>query len=197
LGIRTSNKLGGLILDIIYSQAKRIYNGDPDLLQNILTFNHSNLQSANARGKSLSIGEQVTFMKHRASELRSGVRHFVGHGQYKGKDDVYSPLPYLRGDIKVHHFDYADGENEECIGDGKGELTFTTSIKHLEDELVFKLDLNAFKSMLQPIERQIFLSRLAGYSVNEIADELALTSSSVRKYLADLGVAFKSWFLMT
>lgn len=182
------------MLNIIYSQAKRISNGDPDLLQNILAFNHLNQQSALSRGKCLLIGEQVNFMKHRASELRSGARHFVGHGQYKGNDDVYSPVPYFRGDVNLLHFDYADGENEECIGGGKGELAFTTSFKHLEDELVFKLDLNTFKSMLEPIERQIFVARLAGYSISEIADEHDLTTSSVRSHLADIGTVFKSWF---
>lgn len=182
------------MLNVIYSQARRISKGDPDLLQNILAFNHLNLQSADAKGKCLSIGEQVNFMKHRASELRSGTRHFVGHGQYKGKDDVYSPVPYFRGDIHLHHFDYADSENEECIGDGKGELTFTTSIKHLEDELVFQLDLDEFIAMLIPVERQIFVSRLAGYNVDEIADELKIKSTKVREYLRDLGIAFKSWF---
>jgi hypothetical protein len=184
------------MLNVIYSQARRISKGDPDLLQNILAFNHQNLQNAQLKGKNLSIGEQVNFMKHRASELRSGARHFVGHGQYKGIDDVYSPFPYLRGDVKIHHFDYSDGENEEQIGDGKGELTFTTSIKHLEDELVFQVDLDEFILMLLPFERKIFLSRVAGYSIGEIADELKIKSTRVSEYLRDIGDAFKSWFLM-
>ena len=185
------------MLDVIYSQAKRIAKGDTDLEQNILAFNHLNLQSAQSKGKCLSIGEQVNFMKHRASELRSGARHFVGHGQYKGNDDVYSPVPYFRGDIYLHHFDYHDAlDHDECIGDGKGELTFTTSIKHLEDEVIFRLDLDEFIAMLIPVERQIFVSRLAGYNVDEIADELKIKSTKVREYLRDLGDAFKSWFLM-
>ena len=184
------------MLNVIYSQAKRISKGDPDLLQNILAFNHQNLQNAQSRGKALSIGEQVNFMKHRASELRSGARHFVGHGQYKGNDDVYSPVPYFRGDIHLHHFDYTDGDNDEQTGDGKGELVYTSSIKHLEDDVIFEMDLNAFMSMLIPIEKQIFVSRLAGYSIGEIAEEIDLTTSSVRSYLSDIGTAFKSWFLM-
>ena len=175
----------------VYSQAKRIAKGDQDIEQNILAFNHLNRQSALSRGKCLSIGEQVNFMKHRASELRSGARHYVGHGQYKGNDDVYSPVPFFRGDIHLHHFDI-----EESTGDGKGELVYTSSIKHLEDELVFQMDLNAFKSMLQPIERQIFVSRIAGYNIDEIADELKIKSTRVREYLRDIGDAFKNWFEM-
>lgn len=180
----------------VYSQAKRIAKGDQDVEQNILAFNHLNRQSALSRGKCLSIGEQVNFMKHRASELRSGARHFVGHGQYKGNDDVYSPVPYYQGKVKIHHFDYADGDNDENTGNGKGELVYTSSIKHLEDELVFQLDLNTFKSILIPVEKKIFTSRIVGYSVDEIADELNIATSSVRKYLADIGDAFKRWFEM-
>ena len=183
------------MLDSIYSQAKRISNGDPDLLQNILAFNHQNLQNAQLKGKCLSIGEQVNFMKHRASELRSGARLPIGHGRHKGKDDVYHPWPYLHGKVKIHHFDYQDSsEHEEFIYDGKGELAFTTSIKHLEDECLFEIDFKQFTSMLMPIERKIFLSRLEGYSISEIADEIDLTASSVRSYLADIGVAYRSWF---
>lgn len=185
------------MLDAIYSQAKRISKGDPDLCQNILAFNYVNLQNADARGKSLSIGEQVNFMKHRASELRSGARHFIGHGHYKGKDDVYAPLPYLRGDIQIHHFDYSDAsDNKECIADGKGKLTWTTSHKHLEDELVFKMDLELFTSLLSAIERQIFLLRFAGYDVKEIASQLRMKTTTVRVYLRDLGREFKHWFAL-
>ena len=176
------------MLDAIYSQAKRISKGDPDLCQNILAFNYVNLQNANARGKILSIGEQVNFMKHRAGELRSGARHYIGHGHYKGKDDVYAPLPYLRGEIQIHHFDYSDAsDNKECIADGKGKLTWTTSHKHLEDELVFKMDLEIFTSLLSQVERQIFLLRFAGYDVKEIASQLQMKASTVRVYLRDLG----------
>ena len=175
----------------VYSQAKRIAKGDQDIEQNILAFNHLNLQSADARGKYLSIGEQVNFMKHRASELRSGARHYVGHGHYKGNDDVYSLVPYYQGKVKIHHFDF-----EEQTGDGKGELTFTSSIKHLEDECLFEIDFKQFTSMLTPMERQIFTSRIAGFAVEEISDELDITSSIVRKHLCDIGDAFKSWFEM-
>ena len=185
------------MLNVIYSQARRISKGDDDLMQNILAFNHQNLQNAQLKGKYLSVGEQVNFMKHRASELRSGVRHYLGHGRYKGIDDVYSPFPYLHGDIQIHHFDYANGDNDEQTGDGKGELTFSTSIKHLEDECLFEIDFKQFTSMLTPVERKIFLSRLAGYSIGEIAKEIDLTTSSVRSYLSDIGTAFKSWFLMS
>ncbi len=184
------------MLDVIYSQAKRISKGDPDLLQNILAFNHLNLQSAQSRGKALSIGEQVNFMKHRASELRSGTRHFLGHGQYKGNNDVYHPIPYYQGKVQIHHFDYSDGENGEKSGDGKGDLTSSTSTKHLEDELVFKMDLELFKSMLSPMERQIFVSRIAGYSVNEISDRLKIKPSTIRIYLQQLGVEYRHWFQM-
>jgi len=194
MGIRTLNKIGGLMLDAVYSQAKRIARGDPDLEQNILAFNYQNLQSANARGKQLSIGEQVNFMKHRAGELRSGTRLPIGHGRYKGKDDVYHPLPYFQGKIQIHHFDYADGENEEQTSDGRGELAYTSSRMHLEDEILFDVDIEQFTSMLSPIEKRIFLSRVAGYNVDEIAKDLAISTSSVKKHLSEIGEAFKEWF---
>jgi hypothetical protein len=176
--------------DISYSQAKRISGDDPDLEQNILAFNHLKLQSALARGEKLSIGEQVNFMKHRAGELRSGARLPIGHGRYKGKDDVYHPGQYFQKKVEIHHFDYP----EECINDGRGSLTFTSSIKNLEADALFEVDIEQFTSMLIPVERKVFLLRIAGYDVDEIADELKINSTTVRIYLRDAVVVFKKWF---
>ncbi len=59
---------------IILQKAKRISKNDPDIQQNILAWNFQNLQSAAAKGRELSIGEQIKFMRRRASELRAGKR---------------------------------------------------------------------------------------------------------------------------
>jgi len=178
----------------IYSQAKRIARGDPDLEQNILAFNFQNLQSANARGKQLSIGEQINFMKHRAGELRSGTRLPIGHGRYKGNQDVYHPQPYFQGKIQIHHFDYAEGDNEEQTSDGRGELAYTSSRMHLEDEILFDVDIEQFTSMLSPIEKRVFLSCVAGFNIDEIAEDFAISMSTVKRSLSEIGVAFKEWF---
>ncbi len=74
----------------IYSQAERIARGDLDLQQNILAMTYQNTQNALSRGKDLSVGEQVNFMKFRVGNLKSGSRYDFGHANYKGSQDVYN-----------------------------------------------------------------------------------------------------------
>ena len=91
----------------VLSQADRISRGDDDLRQNMLSFNYQNNYNALSRGKKLSIGEQVNFMKMRASELKSGKRYDFGHNRYKGSDDVYNLQRFYNGDVRVLRIHYA------------------------------------------------------------------------------------------
>ena len=148
-------------------------------------------------GKELSIGEQVNFLKNRASELKSGVRYDFGHRGYKASCDAMNKQLYYKGEVSVLHFEYSDdAEHEERTFNGKGELTSSSSIKHLEDEVLFDVDFQDFLSMLKPIERRIFLGRVAGYKINDIADSVELSVTTVRKWLKDIGKMFVEYFEM-
>ena len=107
----------------ILSQANCIANGDPDIVQNILACNFQNYIGALAKGKKLSIGEQVNFMKHRAGEFRSRYRRDFGHGGYHANEDVHCKKLYYSGEVEIFHIQYADeSEHIEDINNGKGEI---------------------------------------------------------------------------
>jgi len=68
-----------VIMDkIILKKASQISQSDPDIQQNILAWNFQNLKSAAAKGKKLSIGEQVKFMRRRASNFELGLEDILG-----------------------------------------------------------------------------------------------------------------------
>lgn len=72
-----------------------------------------NYTGANAKGETLSIGEQVNFTKHRAGELRSSIRRDFGHGRYHANEDIHFKKLYHADEVEIHHFQYSDeSENE-------------------------------------------------------------------------------------
>ena len=179
----------------ILSQANRIANGNPDIAQNILAWNILNCESANVKGKILSIGEQVNFMKHRNGELRSGIRRDFGHGMYHANEDVHKKRLYYAGEVEIHHFqDNDESENEEDVNSGKGEITWFTSVKDVEAAVIFQVDLEKFLSLLTNKERNIFLKKLEGYNNVEIADDLMVDVSTVRRWLKMLCGKYSDWF---
>jgi hypothetical protein len=181
--------------NVIISQANRIANGDPDIMQNIVACNFQNCNGALAKGKKLSIGEQVNFMKHRAGEYRSGIRRDFGHGRYHANEDVHCKKLYYAGEVEIHHFQYHDeSENEEDVNNGKGEITSFTSVKDVEASCIFQVDFEQFLGRLSNIERNIFLMRLEGYSISEIAKDLMLDVTTIRRWLTMLGRRYVHWF---
>ena len=181
--------------NVILSQANRIANGDPDIMQNILAWNFQNWSSASAKGKTLSIGEQVNFMKHRAGEFRSGIRRDFGHGRYHANEDVHCKRLYYTGEVEIHHLQYNDeSENEEDVNDGKGEITWFTSVKDVEASCIFHLDLEKFLALLSTKERNILLKKLEGFTNIEIADDLMVDVATVRRWLKTLCGRYSDWF---
>ena len=183
---------------IILSQANRIAQGDPDLMQNILTFNFQNFQNAYARGKVLSIGEQVNFMKYRAGEFKSGIRRDFGYGSYHAHDDVYNKNLYYNNEVEIFHIHHEDdADHDESPEQGKGEITAYTSIKDVEAECIFKMDFELFLAQLTDVDRSIILKRLTGFTIMEIADDVKLDTSYVRKKLKKIGKRYIGWFNIT
>ena len=178
----------------ILSQAHRIANGDSDLEQNILACNVLNYQNAKTKGRTLSIGEQVNFMKQRAGEFRSGKRNDFGNVGHTAKD-VFNRRLYFQGDVEVHHINYVDdGDHDEKPESGKGSLTLFTSLKSTEDNCIFRVDLDNFLQTVSERERLIFLKRLEGYKQREIADIVKLDVQIIRRTLSFVGKQFVFYF---
>ncbi len=179
----------------ILSQANRIANGDPDIVQNIVACNFQNYISALAKGKKLSIGEQVNFMKHRAGEFRSGYRRDFGHGGYHANEDVHCKQLYYSGEVEIYHFQYSDdADHEESPHDGKGDITSFTSTRDVEASCIFSLDFEMFLASLSEKEKTLFLKRLEGYSIAEIANDVKLDVTTIRRWLTMLGRRYIVWF---
>ncbi len=165
----------------IYSQAARIANGDPDLKQNILAMAFQNDQNAKSRGKELSIGEQVNFMKYRAGNLKSGTRYDFGHAHYKASKDVFAKRLYFQGDVEIHHIHYEDdAEHEESPENGKGHINGALSKVNLEDECLLAIDLENFTNLLPVLDREILVRRMAGFNYTEIAEVLKCSTFRVK-----------------
>ena len=180
---------------LILSQANRIANGNPDIAQNLLAWNYQNCTSAGAIGKQLSIGEQVNFMKHRAGEFRSGIRRDFGHGSCHANEDVHNKKLYYSGEVEIHHIEYSDdADHEESPHDGKGDFKSFTSIKDVEASCIFQVDFEQFLARLSIMERNIFLKRLEGYTTAEIARDVTMDVTTIRRWLKTLGRRYISWF---
>ena len=96
----------------LMSQAKRIAHNDPDIAQNILAMSYQAYNNAQKRGKELSVGELVNFMKYRAADLKKGKRLPFGNRSTQMVRDVYNPGNYLNGDVEVFSFDFKADEKD-------------------------------------------------------------------------------------
>ena len=173
---------------IILQKAKLISNKDPDIQQNILAWNFQNLQSAAAKGKVLSIGEQIKFMRGRAGELRSGTRRYFGNNGGHAQKDVFNKNLYYSRKIKLLKINYRDESgNEENPNRGRSEIASFTSIKDVEASCIFNLDLEVFLSGLSQTEKTILRKRLEGFSINEIGEIVNLSRYVVTAQLKKIG----------
>ena len=173
---------------IILSKANQISNNDPDIQQNILAWNFQNLKNAALKGKKLSIGEQIKFMRSRAGELRSGMRRYFGNNGGHLAKDVYNKNLYYSGNIKLLRIHYEnEAGNEEDPNRGRSEIAAFTSIKDVEAGCIFNLDLEVFLEGLSELERIVFLKKLEGFSINEIAGIVNLSRYVVTIRLKNIG----------
>jgi len=178
-----------VIMDqIVLQKANQISQGDPDITQNILAWNFQNLKSAAAKGKVLSVGEQVKFMRRRAGELRSGTRRYFGNNGGHLAKDVYNKNLYFSGKIKLLRIHYEDeAGNNEDPNRGRSEIAAFTSIKDVEAACIFNLDLKVFLGGLSEMERTILLKKLEGFSINEIGEIVNLSRYVVTAQLKKIG----------
>jgi DNA-directed RNA polymerase specialized sigma24 family protein len=175
------------MLPTLQSQASRIFNGDEDFIQDTLAMAYRNSQShLKRKGRELSIGECVNFIKYRASELKNGKRPHFGNISEKSTEDVCHRLLYLTGQVELASLDYEDEDNEE----GDRSVEFLTLIPSGEDEILFKIDLVKFLSGLSQVERKLLGCLMQGFNCREIADEARLKYEVVRKRLREIGRRF-------
>ena len=148
---------------IVLQKANQISNKDPDITQNILAWNFQNIKNASAKGKKLSIGEQIKFMRSRAGELKAGTRRYFGNNGGHLAKDVFNKNLYYSGMIKLLRIHYEDDSgNEENPNRGRSEIAAFTSTKDVEAGCIFNLDLEKFLTSLSKIERTILLKKLEG-----------------------------------
>jgi len=178
-----------VIMDqIILQKAKRISKNDPDIQQNILAWNFQNLKNATSKGKKLSIGEQIKFMRRRAAELRSGTRRYFGNNGGHLAKDVFNKNLYYSGKIKLLRIQYEDESgNFEDPNRGRSEIAAFTSIKDVEAGCIFNMDLEAFLARLSETEKTILVKKLEGFSINEIGVIVNLSRYVVTAQLKNIG----------
>jgi len=140
------------LLPPLMSQATRIAKHDDDLVQNIITMAFLTYNRALGRGKNLSIGELVNFMKYRASDFKKGKRLPVGSVREKTTQDVYNIRNYFHGNVKLLSLDFSSKDNEcsEDAIDGLGELTAATACRDYSDNVLCEVGFERFLRRLTP-----------------------------------------------
>jgi DNA-directed RNA polymerase specialized sigma24 family protein len=103
---------------------------------------------------------------------------------------------FYNNEVSILNLDYEDGDNDENTMCGRGELTSLTAIKNLEDVILFGIDFEMFLLMLKPKERKVFLDRLSGHTIKEIAMSTGICVSTVKKWIRNIGQAFILYFDM-
>ena len=172
----------------LMSQAKRIAHNDPDLAQSIVAMAYKAYDNAQSRGKNLSVGELVNFMKYRATDLKNGKRLPFGNRSTQMFRDVYNPRNYLNGDVEVFSLDFMPDDKDRDYSD-----SIQTSRKDGSDNVVFQIGLQRFfKNM--PQAKVLFQMREAGYSYKEIAQHLHKPVYKIKRQIKEFGREFIRYF---
>ena len=184
------------ISEPLVAQAYRIARGNQDHAQDILAMAYSNHRSASSRGKELSIGELVTFMKHRCGELRQGKRLPFGNKSGRSTGEVYRVSNYLNGNVELLSLNFTspDGESGEDAFDGHGQITAMIATRDICENVLFEVGMEGFLACFSDWVRRAFLLKVAGYTYKEIARRLSKSPDSVRCRLRHAGRQFIAYF---
>ena len=68
------------------------------------------------------------------------------------------------------------------------------SVKDVEASCIFHLDFKKFLILLSERERNIFLKKLEGFNMREIADDLMIDVATIRRWLKMLCGKYIDWF---
>ena len=184
------------ISEPLVAQAYRIAKGNQDHAQDIMAMAYCNHQSASTRGKELSAGELVNFMKHRCGELRQGKRLPFGNRSGRSTGEVYRVSNYLNGNVELLSLNFAnpDGESKEDDFDGQGKITAMMATTDISEDALFEVGMESFLAGFSDWVRHAFLLRMAGYTYKEIARRLRKSTDKVRCRLRHAGQQFIAYF---
>ena len=184
------------ISEPLVAQAYRIARGNQDHAQDILAMAYCNRESASSRGKELSVGELVAFMKHRCGELRQGKRLPFGNRSGRSTGEVYRVSNYLNGNVELlsMNFTSPDGESKEDALDGHGQITAMIATRDICDNALFEVGMESFLAGFSEWVKRAFLLKVAGYSYKEIAKRLCRPPDSIRCRLRHAGREFIAYF---
>ncbi len=157
---------------------------------------YCNHLAASSRGKELSVGELVNFMKHRCGELRQGRRLPFGNKSGRSMGEVYRVSNYLNGNVELLSLNFArsDGESGEDSFDGQGQITAMVATRDMSEDALFEVGMEGFLAGFRDWVRCAFLLKVAGYTYKEIARRLCRSPDSVRCRLRQVGRKFIAYF---
>ena len=185
-----------LLIGPLISQAHRIARSNPDLAQDLVAMAFVNYRRCSERGKDLTIGELVTFMKHRGGELRSDMRLPFGTPRFKCANDVYRKRNYLNGHLEIlsmnHQSKRSGGEEREA--DDFGEIAALSATRDICDSVLFDLGMEDFLARLGQRVKRALLLRVQGYKYWEIAKRVGCHQDTIRDQLKEAGRAFVEYF---
>ena len=184
------------ILDPLRSQAMRIAKHDKDLAQDILSMAYANYRSASAKGKELTVGELVNFMKHRCGELYCGKRLPFGNRTQRSTGEVYRKSNYFNGNVELLSLDFEnkDDDGNQSLLDGRGIMAVMTATKDISTSVLFEIGFCSFLNGLDRRTRTALLMRMAGYTYGEIARRFQWSSDVVRRQVNQAGRKFIAYF---
>lgn len=181
------------VLDPVVSQAKWLAKGDDDLAQDIAAMAFDNYRRCQERGKDLSVGELVSFMKHRRSEISSGRRLPFGNVSRSGAMDVYRISNFFRGEVSILNWDTDEDEDDFCE---RGWAVMLSATKDISNAVIFNMGFEAFLKTLEDYQQKPLLMRMSGYSAREIGEEMGITPDVIRYHLKHVGKAFIAYFTL-
>ena len=173
----------------LMAQANRIARNDADLAQSIISMAYKAYENAQSRGKELSVGELVNFMKYRASDLKNGKRLPFGNRSTQMSRDVYNPRNYLNGNIEIFSFDLkADDKDYDY------SFSILTSRKDGSNDVIFQIGLEKFFKSTGPQAKVLFQMREAGYTYKEISQHLHQPVYKIMRQIKEFGREFIRYF---
>jgi hypothetical protein len=166
---------------------RRITRRDPEeVLQDAICQTFEMYRRYGMRGVRLDTGILVHSCAQRATDLG---RQFVKH-QGQRKRDVMDFRNYRDGKVEVLALDGLGDEEGDFQREGDTPVWVGAAV-HLSldptDRLHSALDLGAWTSNLEPRDRHLIASRLAGMTLSEIAEEQHSSVSSIFSRLKTLG----------
>jgi len=173
----------------VISQAYHIAKEDADVAGSIIAMAYQAYENAQKRGKTLSVGELVNFMKHRANDLKHGNRLHMGSVSKQISKDVYSPRNYLSGEVEVFSLELKEEDDDKDYTE-----SILTSRDDWSDNVIFQIGMEGFLNTISKDSRKLITLRNAGYRYSEIAKIVKSPVHVIKSRLKEAAKAFIQYF---